>query len=103
MVGLFVANLLPRGEKKRKGTREGVGGAPLEQMGLIAGSPPSVPPAGGTGTAGWPGPPEELCCCPRPPLQSSAQSDRKPSGRSPGCHGSGGIQSCPDLVKQVTL
>lgn len=104
-MGLFDANWLPRGGggEKRKGKSGGIGVAPREEMGLIAGSPPSVPPAEGTGTVGWPGPPGELCCCPRPPLQSSAQSDRKPSGRSPGCHGSGGTQSCPDLAKQVRL
>lgn len=62
-----------------------------------AGSPPWGPPAEGKGTAGWPGPPEGQGCCPRLPPQSSAQSSRRPFGRSLGCRGSGGTRSCQGL------
>ena len=74
-----------------------------EGCGLIAGSPPWGPPAGGKGTAGWPGPPVGQDCCPRPQPRSSARLDQRPSGRSPGCRGSGGTRSCQDLEKQVML
>lgn len=67
----------------------------------IAGSPPWGPPAGGKDTAGWPGPPEGLDCCPPLPPQSSARWGQRPSGRSPGCRGSAGTQSCPDLGRRT--
>lgn len=60
-------------------------------------SPPWGPPAGGRGTAGWPGPPGGRGCCPRLPPRSSARSGRRPSGRSLGCRGSGGTLSCQGL------
>lgn len=66
---------------------------------LIAGSLPWGPPAGGRGTAGWPDPPAGQDCYPPLPPQSSAQWDRRPSGRSPGCRGSGGTLSCQGLGK----
>lgn len=62
-----------------------------------AGIPPWEPPAEGKGTAGWPGPPEEQGCCPHLPPRSSAQSGRRPSGKSLGCRGSGGTRSCQGL------
>ena len=72
-----------------------------EGCSLIAGSPPWGPPAGGKGTAGWPGPPEELDCCPRPLPRSSARLGQRPSGRSPGYRDSGGTLSCPDLDRKT--
>lgn len=62
-----------------------------------------MPPAGGRGTADWPGPPEEPGSGPPPPLQSSALSDQRPSGRSLGSHDSEGTRSYPDLETERVL
>lgn len=78
-----------------------VGGAshpiPSPEADIIAGSPPWGPRAAGRWTAVAFHPLGEPGCCHHLLHQSSAQWGQRPSGRSPGFHGSGETQFYPSL------